>query len=140
MEYLVTKTIPKEELTEYKDYVNFLFKNENNVFNICTSVEDIMKTNQWFNNLPLATLVVSNDEIKIGDVFLAVCNNQELNGKTFLYKGDAKVGEGLIEIEGKIGVKLTTPEILTKSYKFVRKSTFEDRMKLVNGNITEYSI
>ncbi len=48
MEYLVTKPIPREELTEYKDYVGFIFKNENDVFNICDNVEDIVKSNQWF--------------------------------------------------------------------------------------------
>jgi len=140
MEILVTKSIPREELKEYKDYIGFLFKNENNVYNICDNVEDIMKSNQWFKNFPVSSAVVSDEPIEIGDKFLAVCTNQDLNGKLFKYLGHAEIGEGLISIEGKAGVQLTTPQLLETSYKFLRKSTREDKQRLVNGKFSEISV
>lgn len=140
MEYLVTKSIPRKELKAPKDYVGFLFKNEDGVFNICSTVEDVIKSNQWFNNLPLKTQVVNDEPIEIGDKFLAICTNQELHGRIFKYLGHAEIGEGLISIEGFEGVKLTTPQILDKSYKWVRKASREDKERLVNGKITEYAV
>ncbi len=140
MEYIVTKTIPRKELTEYKDYIGFIFKNENGVFNICHNEEDVIKSNQWFKNFPLNTLIVSDEEIKVGDMFLAVCNNEDLNGKTFRYKGNGIETMGLIIIEREGKETLTTINILTDSYKFVRIPTREDKEKLVNGKITPKSI
>jgi hypothetical protein len=140
MEILVTKSIPRNELTAPKDYVGFLFKNEGGVFNICRNVEDVIKSNQWFNNLPLKTQVVNDEKIEIGDKFLAICASEELNGKIFKYVGIANIGEGLITIEGLDGIKTTTPQLLETSYKWVRKPTREDKEKLVNGKITEYAV
>lgn len=140
MEYLVTKTIPREELTEYKDYIGFIFKNEEGVFNICNTEEDIIKSNQWFKNFPLKSLVINEEPIEVGDKFLAVCANQSMNGKLFKYIGESSIGVGLIDIEGTDGIKQTTPQLIETSYKWVRKSTIEDKKKLVNGKITEYAI
>lgn len=140
MEILVTKTIPRNELTEYKDYIGFLFKNENGVFNICDTVEDIMKSNQWFHNFPLKTIIVNKDKIEIGDMFLAICTNQELNGKVFKYLGITEDGDGLIDLYGLNGKIISTHSLLTDSYKFVRKATREDKEKLINRKITEYAI
>lgn len=143
MEYLVTKTIPRKELKHYKDYIGFLFKNEDNVFNICDTEEDIMKSNQWFKNFPLKTIVVNEEPIQVGDIFLAICANQDLNGRVFKYLGVAKIGEGLIAIESidsKEGLRNTTYQLIETSYKFVRKATREDKEKLVNGKISEYAL
>lgn len=140
-EFLVTKTIPKKELREYKFYIGFLFKNDNGVFNICTTEEDVMKSNQYFGNMPLKTIIVNKDKIEIGDRFLAICNNQELHSKVFTYLGIANIGEGLITIEADDKNKITTtPQLLASSYKFVRRATKEDKERLVNGKITEYAV
>jgi len=136
MEYLVTKTIPKEELTEYKDYVGFLFKNENGVYNVCATEEDVIKSNQWFKNLPLNTIIVSDDKIEVGDAFLAIATNQELNGKTFKYLGLTKDAVDIIDVKDKDGkIFNSTVALLYGSYKFIRRANAEDKMKLVNGKI-----
>lgn len=140
MEKIVTKTIPREELTEYKDYIGFVFKNEEGVFNICNTEEDIIKSNQWFKNFPLKTLIVSDDSIEIGDKFLAVCNNEKLNGRVFTYLGISEEGDDLINLEGLEGKLLSTIHLLNTSYKFVRKPTRQDKEKLINGKFTEYAI
>lgn len=139
MNYLVTKPIAREELTEYKDYIGFLFKNENGVYNICDTEEDIFKSNQWFKNFPLKTIVVNEEPINVNDKFLAVCQNENLNGKIFKYLGPSD-GEGLIELEGLDGKSISTHFLLETSFKFVRKATRADKEKLVNGKITEYPI
>ncbi len=140
MEYIVTKTIPREELTEYKDYIGFVFKNENGVFNICNNEEDVIKSNQWFKNFPLKTLIVNEEPINVGDKFLAVCTNQSLNGRVFTYLGRTDGGDGLIDLEGLDGQFTSTYQLLETSYKFVRKPTREDKERLINGNFSEYSL
>lgn len=141
MEILVTKTIPTAELTAHKDYVGFLFKNENGVFNICDTEEDVIKSNQWFKNFPLKTIIVTKEPIEIGNRFLAICASENLHAKVFKYLGVAKIGEGLITIEDEKKMKITTtPQLLTDSYKFVRKATRADKERLVNGKITQYAV
>ena len=141
MEYLVTKTIPIEDLKEYKDYVGYLFLNQNDKYNICHTEEDVIKSNQWFKNFPLNTIVVSDDKIEVGDKFLAKATNQELNGKTFKYLGLTEGGVGLIDIQDKDGKMITsTLHLLYGAYKFVRKATMEDKERLVNGVIKPISI
>ncbi len=134
MEYIVTKSIPREELGEYADYVNYLFLNGDNVYNICRSEEDVMKSNQWFKNMPLKTIVVSNDEINIGDKMLVTVTNQNLNGKIFTYKSKKN---DLVYIEDDKGNEIiTTKHIFDGAYKFVRKATMTDKERVVNGVIT----
>lgn len=136
MEYLVTKTIPIEELNEYKDYVGFLFQNQNGVYNICNTEEDVIKSNQWSMNYPLNTIIVSDEKIEIGDAFLAIATNQELNGKTFKYLGLTKDAVDIIDVKDKDGKLFhSTVALLYGSYKFVRRANAEDKMKLVNGQI-----
>ncbi len=138
MEYLVTKTIPVEELTEYKDYVGFLFKNENGVYNICRTEEEILKTNQWLKNLPLKTIIVTDDDIEIGDRFLGIAANDFLNGKVFKFLGYPEgIESGIIEIEDHNGVKShSTHYLVDNSYKFIRSANKKDKEQLVNGVIT----
>lgn len=133
-EFIVTKTIPQEELGEYGDYIGHLFQNEDGVFNICNTEEDIMKSNQYFGNRPVHTIVVSNDRIRVGDSFLAVCNNRDLNGK--LFKFSSVEGDGIINVEDKDGKETkTTINLLSTSFKFVRKGNKEDKERVVNGII-----
>lgn len=84
-EYIVVKPIPVEELKDHKDYVGYLFKNGNNKFNICDTLEDIQKSNQWFQNLPVNSIVVSDEKISEGDRVLVTCPNRGLNGKTYKF-------------------------------------------------------
>lgn len=135
MHYIVVKPIPTEELKEYADYVGFLFKNQDGVYNICDTEEDIMKSNQWFNNRPVHSIMVSDEPINFGDKFLATAVNQELNGKTFTYKD--VLGKGLVMLIDKDGKEVTTTKfIFDGAYKVLRPTTREDKEKLVNGIIT----
>jgi hypothetical protein len=141
MEYLVVKPIPRKELKEYKDYINFLFKNENGVYNICRTEEDVMKSNQWFKNFPLKTIIVTQEPINVGDKFLAICNNQELSGRVFTLIDNNVKGEGLVTLKDDTGAEvISTKFILEDSYKFVRKANMADKEKLVNGKITPINI
>lgn len=141
MEYLVVKPIPRKELKEYKDYVNFLFKNENGVYNICRTEEDVFKSNQWFKNLPVKTIIVTQEPINVGDRFLAICNNQELSGRVFKFIDINVKGEGVVTLQDETGDEvISTKFILEDSYKFVRKATMADKERLVNGNITPINI
>lgn len=131
---IVTKTIPTDELTEYKDYINFLFRNESGVYNICTTEEDIIKSNQWFKNFPLITYVVSDAPIEIGDKFLAVATNGSLNGNIFTYMGLNEEGVDLIKILGADDrISISTIHLMKNSKRFERMATIEDKKKIVDG-------
>lgn len=131
---IVTQTIHKENLKEYKDYLNFLFRTEDGVYNICTTEEDIIKSNQWFKNFPLITYVISDNEVKEGDMFLAVATNRDLNGKIFTYLGANKDGIDLIDIMDEEGKKhISTIHLMTDWKRFERYATFEDKRKIVDG-------
>ena len=138
MEYIVTRTIPTTELKEHKDYVGFLFKNENGVYNICQTLEDVIKTNQWFKNLPLHAIIVTDEKPQVGDTFLAAAVNEELNGKTFKFLGYTEDAIDLIDLMDKDGKKIiSTKHLLDKAYKFIRLANHDDKMKLVNGVINK---
>jgi hypothetical protein len=141
MEYLVTKTIPIEELTEYKDYIGFLFKNQNGVYNICDTEEDVIKSNQWFMNLPLNAIIVSDEKVEIGDVFLGIATNKDLNGKTFKFMGYTKDAVDLIDIKDKDGnIRISTIHLLRDAYKFIRVANKKDKEGLINGVIRKLDI
>lgn len=136
MEFIVTKTIPVKELGEYKDYVGFLFINEDGKYNLCQTLDKVIDSNKWSKNLPVHTIVVSDDKVQVGDTFLATATNQELHGKTFKYLGATKDGVDLIDIEDKDGNKVTsTIHLLKDAYKFIRKANETDKLKVVNGII-----
>jgi hypothetical protein len=137
MEYIVVKSIPTNELKEYKDYVGFLFKNQDGVYNICNTEEDIMKSNQWFNNRPVHSIVVNDDPIKVGDKILPVCVNSNLNANTYTYNGDATTGVDLVSLTDKNGEEvISTIHILDDAYKVLRKANKKDKEKLINKRIT----
>jgi hypothetical protein len=139
MNTLIATDIPRTELKEFKDYIGFLFKNENGVFNICDNEEDIQKSNQWFKNFPLNTVIISQKNIEKGDKFLAQCANRDLNNKIFTYVGIANEREAwkectkeIILIEGEDGtVHLTTEFLLNGAYHFVRNANRDDLKKVV---------
>ena len=139
MEYLVVKDIPKSELkNSYKAYVNYLFKNENGVYNICRTEEDVMKSNQWFKNLPLKAIIVSKEPINVGDKFIStLAKSEELFGKIFTLIDVNEKGVGLITIMDELGNELiSTTYLISDAYKYVRKANMADKEKLVNGIIT----
>jgi len=50
------------------DYVGKLFKNKDDVFNIPPTINDLIKSNMWFSNVPVNLHIVSvNEQPKIGD-------------------------------------------------------------------------
>jgi hypothetical protein len=81
--------IPRKKLKDYKNYVGYLFRDENGVYNVCTTEEDVMKSNQWFKNLPKEVYIVDTDntDIKPGDKIFGVATNEELHNKIFVYVG-----------------------------------------------------
>ena len=133
MKKLLALTIPRNELKDYGDYVNYLFKTEGGRFNVPVDVEDIEKSNHWFKNFPLKTLVVSNYPIQIGDKFISECANQELNMKVFKYLGANKDGIDLIDIEDENGEKhISTKHLLTGAEKVEGEPTLEELKRVVN--------
>ena|ERR1035437_8716411 len=130
---LIAISIPRTELKEYKDYVNYLFKAENSRLNICRTEEDVQKSNQWFKNFPLRTLIVSKSPIKVGDKFIAECINQELHNKVFKYLGVNKEGVDIIDIKDENGKRhISTKHLLTNAKKVERNPTLEELMRVVN--------
>lgn len=133
MEIFITQSIPREQLKDYKHYVNYLFRNENNVLNICRSVEDVIKSNQWTKNLPLKSFIVSTESVCIGDSFLAMATNKELNGNIYIYLGKNKEGIDLIDIMDLSGKKhISTKYLLDNAMKFERWADLADMQKLLN--------
>jgi hypothetical protein len=129
---LIALQIPKNQLGKYKEYIGHLFKNENSVFNICKTEEDIVKSNQWFKNFPLKTFVVSYEPLKIGDKFFGKCNNESLNNKVFTYLGMSDGGIDLIDIMDEDGNKHISTILLLESPKFIRYTTSDDLEIVVN--------
>jgi len=126
--YLVTKTIPIDELKDYKDYIGFLFQNDLGNYNICDNEQEIIETNKWSKNLPLNTLIVSDEKIELGDRFLT------LNGKTFKLISYGELDTVLLlDNQGKETV--LSDNILKSVYKVIRVATIADKEKLVNGTI-----
>lgn len=137
MKYII-KQIPRELLTEHKDYVGFLFKNQNAVYNICNTEEDVIKSNQWFLNLPQNVYVVdeyySNEKINIGDKFIPHCNSENFNNNLFTFIGYHEDNKNFIRISDETGVEfLTTKNIFYEYSKFIRYGNSEDFLNIVNG-------
>ncbi len=131
----IIKDIPVSELKEHKDYVNHLFRNSNGVYNICRTEEDVVKSNQWFSNLPKRAILIDEDlTIEPGDRFVARATNRELDGKIFKLIGPTEGGEGLIDIEDENGdLVCSTIYLLDGSLKIVREANMSDIENVVNG-------
>lgn len=137
METIVTKSIPVKELKDYKDYINFLFKNGDGVYNICANEEDVIKSNQWFKNFPLECFVISDTPVKEGDKFLAFSVNRDLNGKIFTYVGPNSDGVDLIDIIDEDDKHhISTIYLLSDARRFERIGTMEDKRMIVDGQST----
>ncbi len=128
---LVVLPIPREELTEYKDYIGFLFKNENSVYNICSNEDDVVKSNKWFKNLPQRAIVISDETINVGDKFFGMAANEKLNNKIFTFVGWTVGGIDLIDIVDENGEKSISTKYLLESPKFIRMATPADLKKVV---------
>ena len=68
---VVTTPIDKSKISPL-DSLGLLFKSNDNVYNIPNNLEDVLKSAQLFGNTPQQFLLVSNEEIKEGDVFLSI--------------------------------------------------------------------
>ncbi len=138
---LLVRTIPMDELEskEYKEFIGYLFQNENGKYNICLSEEEIIKSNKWFKNLPKRVLVVSEEPhpenpILVGDKFIAVCGSETMNNKVFTYIGISEKGVDLIDLIDEDGEEvLTTKHILTNSIKYFGIATLEDLKTIVDS-------
>ena len=131
----IIKDIPADQLTEHKDYVNHLFRNSNGVYNICRNEEDVMKSNQWFSNLPKRAILIDEDLIiEAGDRFIARATNKSLDGKIFKLIGPTEGGVGLIDLEDENGdLVCSTIHLLEGGLKIVREATMEDIENVVNA-------
>lgn len=129
----IIKDIPVNKLTEHKDYVNHLFRNSNGVYNICRNEEDVIKSNQWFSNLPKRVILVDEDQpIEAGDRFVARCMSQDLDGKIFKFTG--RDSDDVLDMEHENGDTVhTTESILENSLKVIREANTEDLENVVNA-------
>lgn len=141
MSKLLVKEIPRDKLKEYKDYIGFLFLNEDSVYNICTNEEDIIKSNQWFNNRPVEVYSVAEEGMGVGKHFIPFCTNREMNGKILTYLGPHKEGVDLIDIMGEDGEEFTSTIHLLKDIVCVeRPATLEEKQEIVNGRKPYYYV
>lgn len=131
----VIKDIPVHKLTEHKDYVNHLFRNSNGVYNICRNEEDVIKSNQWFSNLPKKAILIDEDlTIEAGDRFIARATNRSLDGRIFKLIGPTEGGVDILDLEDENGeVVISTIYILENSLKIIREANMEDLENVVNG-------
>lgn len=141
MKTLYRVNIPVKELGEHKDYINHLFLNEDGVFNICRTEEDVMKSNQWFKNLPVKVYIISDNSIKEGDKFIVECANRELSEKVLTYVGKSKEGVDLVEYKDDKGKKgLSTIHLLKGAWKYEGQPTLEQLEQVVNKQTTSILI
>lgn len=131
----IIKDIPVEKLTQHKDYVNHLFRNASGVYNICRNEEDVIKSNQWFSNLPKRAILIDEDLIiEAGDRFVARATSEFLDGKIFKLIGPTEGGLDLIDIEDENGdLVCSTIHLLESALKVVREANMEDLENVVNG-------
>ena len=132
----IIKDIPVNKLTEHKDYVNHLFRNSSGVYNICRTEEDVLKSNQWFSNLPKRAIIIDEDQaIATGDRFVARTVNKTLDGKVFKLIGPSLEGsEGILNLEDEDGaIVVSTIHILGGGLKIIREANMEDLEKVVNA-------
>jgi hypothetical protein len=131
----IIKDIPVEELTEHKDYINQLFRNSNGVYNICRNEEDVIKSNQWFSNLPKRAILIDEDlTIEAGDRFVARATNRSLDGKIFKLIGPTEGGVDILDLEDENGdLVCSTIYLLDDSLKIIREANKEDLENVVNG-------
>jgi hypothetical protein len=131
----IIKDIPVEKLTKHKDYVNHLFRNSDGVYNICRTEEDVIKSNQWFSNLPKRAILIDEDlTIEAGDRFIARATNKSLEGKVFKFIGPTEGGEDIIDVEDEDGnILVSTIYLLENSLKIVREATMEDLENVANA-------
>ena len=132
----IIKDIPVDKLTEHKDYINHLFRNSNGVYNICRNEEDVIKSNQWFSNLPKRVILVDEDQkIEAGDKFVARATNKDLDGKIFKLIGPSLEGsEDILDLEDESGaIVVSTIHILEDGLKVIREANMEDLENVVNA-------
>lgn len=135
-QYIIKLPIPKEELGQHKDYIGWLFENENDVYNICKTEEDIIKSNYWFNNLPIRCVVIQSGEIKPGDKIIPNCINKDLNKKIFTFIGYGKDDTDLIDlIDENNKTVFSTIHLLDDADLYLREITDEEKVNIVNGLI-----
>ena len=53
--------------TQPKDFVGSLFKNSSGVFNIPDNIEDVVKSNQWFGNIPVNLYLTTKENPSIDE-------------------------------------------------------------------------
>jgi hypothetical protein len=131
----IIKDIPVNQLTEHKDYVNHLFRTSDGVYNICRTEEDVIKSNQWFSNLPKRAILIDEDlTIEAGDRFIARATNRSLDGKIFKLIGPTEGEEDIIDVEDEYGnILISTIYLLENSLKIVREATMEDIENVANA-------
>jgi hypothetical protein len=131
----IIKDIPVNQLTEHKDYVNHLFRNSDGVYNICRTEEDVIKSNQWFSNLPKRAILIDEDlTIEAGDRFIARATSRSLDGKIFKLIGITEGALDLIDLEGEDGeIVCSTIHLLENSLKIVRGANMEDLENVANA-------
>jgi len=129
-------------LGDYKDYIGFLFENQTGKYNLPKTEEDIMKSNQWFNNLPIMVAILSSNphHAVVGERYMFVgLTNESLNGFVFEVKGINVEFQTIEILDIEKNKKITTTMNAFPARTFVRWANDEDKAKIVNDQEIDYN-
>lgn len=126
---------------EYEDYIGYLFESENGKYNLPKTEEDIMKSNQWFKNLPIKVAILSLDvhQAMVNEKYMFVgLTNESLNGKIFEIKNINTEMQtvDMIDVENRKPVITTIHAFPAR--KFVRWANDEDKKNIVDSQTIDY--
>lgn len=65
--HLIVEPIQNYKELPPSDFIGYLFKNSNGVYSILTEIEDIIKSNSYFNAIPQNLFLVSDEKVIEGD-------------------------------------------------------------------------
>jgi hypothetical protein len=129
---IIALPVPTEKLGDFKDYVGYLFLNENGVYSVMNDPGDIQKASQWFKARPLNVYVVSKETVRPGEKILGHAVNKDLNHKVFTYLGFNKEGIDLCDFEDENGkLVISTKFFLGGSYKFLGMASPANKKTIV---------
>lgn len=118
--------------TDYEKYIGYLFLDENGVYSVLETTEDIAKAHTRYKARPLNVFVVSKDTVLPGEKLLGWAVNKELHHKVFTYNGFHYEGEGILNFTDENGKEvLSTKAFLGSSYKFENMATPVNKKTIV---------
>ncbi len=126
----------EKELKNYSHYIGNLFINNNGVYNICNTEEDIMKSNQYFANVPIRIAIVHDDaQINIGDTILAECSNKKLDNRIFAIIDISDTG--IVQMKDENGECVLSTKFMLECPLFIRWATDLENKLIVSNQSLE---